>query len=168
MDTVNVILHGLHYFHVSRKGTEQEAKDARRSHHRDNRWRPYQGGGYSWFNSHVSEGYAMFEQFCNGYYYHMSWGSDNRTHHLPGLSIFAGANFLPAKPNRASPRDEHLANLPLGTIITILKESLTTPLGRRDPFWLIWKHVVFKLRHHYFGPSGGVLPLSCCCPFILV
>jgi hypothetical protein len=50
---------------------QQEAKDAHRSHHRDNRWRPYQGGGYSWFNSHISEGYAMFEQFCNGYYYHM-------------------------------------------------------------------------------------------------
>jgi hypothetical protein len=25
----------------------------------------------SWFNSHISEGYTMFEQFCNGYYYHM-------------------------------------------------------------------------------------------------
>ena len=29
-----------------------------------------QRGGYSWFNSHISEGYAMFEQFRNGYYYH--------------------------------------------------------------------------------------------------
>jgi len=93
-------------------------------------------------------------------------------------TIFAGANFLPAKQNRASPRGEHLANQPLGAIITIrplhalrlaiLTESLTTPLGRCHPFWLIWKHVVFKLRHHYFWPSGGVLPLSCCCPFILV
>ena len=93
-------------------------------------------------------------------------------------AIFAGANFLPAKQNRASPRGEHLANLPLGTIITIrplhgfgpaiLTESLTTPLGRRDPFWLVRNHHVFKLRHHYFGPSGGVLPLSCCCPFVLV
>ena len=62
-------------------------------------------------------------------------------------TIFAGANFLPAKQNRASPRGEHLANLPLGAIITIrplhalrlaiLKESLTTPLGRCHPFWLI-------------------------------
>ena len=52
------------------RGTEQEARDACRSHHSDNRWRPYKHGGYSWFNSHVSEGYAMFEQFRNGYYYH--------------------------------------------------------------------------------------------------
>ena len=58
----------LHYV----RGTEQEAtRDACRSHHSGNRWRPYQRGGYSWFNSHVSEGYAMFEQFRNGYYYHM-------------------------------------------------------------------------------------------------
>ena len=61
------ILQRLHYV----RGTEQEARDACRSHHSDNRWRPYQRGGYSWFNSHVSEGYAMFEQFRNGYYYHM-------------------------------------------------------------------------------------------------
>jgi hypothetical protein len=56
------ILQLLHYV----RGTEQEARDACRSHHSDNRWRPYQCGGYSWFNSHVSEGYAMFEQFLNG------------------------------------------------------------------------------------------------------
>ena len=62
-----LILHRLHYV----RGTEQEAKDACRSHHSDNRWRPYQRGGYSWFNSHISEGYTMFEQFRNGYYYHM-------------------------------------------------------------------------------------------------
>ena len=62
------ILQRLHYV----RGTEQEAsRDACRSHHSDNRWRPYQCGGYSWFNSHVSEGYAMFKQFRNGYYYHM-------------------------------------------------------------------------------------------------
>ena len=61
------ILQRLHYV----RGTEQEARDACRSHHSDNRWRPYQRGGYSWFNSHISEGYAMFEQFRNGYYYHM-------------------------------------------------------------------------------------------------
>jgi hypothetical protein len=63
-----LILHRLHYV----RGTEQEAKDACRSHHSNNRWRPYQRGGYSWFNySHISEGYTMFEQFRNGYYYHM-------------------------------------------------------------------------------------------------
>ena len=61
------ILQRLHYV----RGTEQEARDACRSHHSDNRWRPYQRGGYSWFNSHISEGYTMFEQFRNGYYYHM-------------------------------------------------------------------------------------------------
>jgi hypothetical protein len=42
------ILQRLHYV----RGTEQEAQDACRSHHSDNRWRPYQRGGYSWFNSH--------------------------------------------------------------------------------------------------------------------
>jgi hypothetical protein len=51
--------HRLHYL----RGTEQEAKDVCRSHHSDNRWRPYQRGGYSWLNSHISEGYTMFEQF---------------------------------------------------------------------------------------------------------
>ena len=35
------ILHRLHYV----RGTEQEAKDSCRSHHSDNRWRPYQRGG---------------------------------------------------------------------------------------------------------------------------
>jgi hypothetical protein len=34
------ILHRLHYV----RGTEHEAKDACRSHHSDNRWRPYQHG----------------------------------------------------------------------------------------------------------------------------
>ena len=52
-------LNRLHYV----RGTEQEARDACRSHHSDNRWRPHQRGGYSWFNSHISEGYTMFEQF---------------------------------------------------------------------------------------------------------
>ena len=35
------ILQRLHYV----RGTEQEARDACRSHHSDNRWRPYQSGG---------------------------------------------------------------------------------------------------------------------------
>ena len=60
------ILPRLHYV----RGTEQEAKDACKSHHSDDRLRPYQRGGYSWFNSHILEGYTMFEQFRNGYYFH--------------------------------------------------------------------------------------------------
>ena len=43
------ILHRLH----NMRGTEVEAKDACRLHHSDNRWRPYQCGGYSWFNLHI-------------------------------------------------------------------------------------------------------------------
>ena len=66
------ILQRLHYV----RGTEQEARDACRFADRimvttgGGWWRPYQRGGYSWFNSHISEGNAMFEQFRNGYYYH--------------------------------------------------------------------------------------------------
>ena len=55
--------------------------------------------------------------------------------------------FLTAKHLVPLSHGGHLANLPLGAIITIcplhgfgpaiLTESLTTPLGRRDPFWLI-------------------------------
>ena len=63
------ILHRLHNV----RGTEQdEARDACRSHNSDNRWRPYQRGGYSWFNSHISGGICNVRTiFRIGYYYQM-------------------------------------------------------------------------------------------------
>ncbi len=66
------ILGQLHYVCA----TAKEAYDTCRSQHSDNRWTPNQQGWSSWFNAHTSEGYLMFEQFRNGYYYHMPQCSD--------------------------------------------------------------------------------------------
>ncbi len=58
------ILNRLHYVRAKAK----EAHDTSKSHHSDNRWKQ---GQSNWFNWHTSKGYSMFEQFRNGYYYHM-------------------------------------------------------------------------------------------------
>ena len=59
-------LHKLARLHYVR-ATAREAAYAARANHSDNRWRPGDSGGPSWFRQHTAEGYGVFEQFRNGY-----------------------------------------------------------------------------------------------------
>ena len=79
------------------------------------------------------------------------------SHHLPASSWFflAGIIFLHAITEEHPHLGRRLANLPLTAINTsrplhgfgraLLKESLTTPLGRCVPFGLFRNHHVFQL-----------------------
>ena len=61
------ILSRLHYV----RDTLREAFETCHTNHSNNRWTPDQQNRASWFCKHTSDGYAMFEQFRNGHYFHM-------------------------------------------------------------------------------------------------
>ena len=53
----------LHFVRASRR----EAAEAYNAHSSNNRYRPGQGGGSSWYRSHIPEGYAAYQQFRDGH-----------------------------------------------------------------------------------------------------
>ncbi|KAL9183104.1 hypothetical protein ACHAXT_004891 [Thalassiosira profunda] len=49
------------------RATRREAAEAYNAHSSNNRYRPGQGGGSSWYRSHIPEGYAAYQQFRDGH-----------------------------------------------------------------------------------------------------
>ena len=54
------------------RATAEEAAATCGANHSNNKWRPGQNSGASWFTEHVPEGYGAFEQFRNGHNFSMN------------------------------------------------------------------------------------------------
>ena len=60
-------LRRIHYLRPSREA----AKHAAESNHSKNRYKPSERGRASWYKQNTHEGYGGYQQFLNGYYFHV-------------------------------------------------------------------------------------------------
>ena len=60
-------LRRIHYLRPSREA----AKHAAESNLSKNRFKPSERGRASWYNQNTHEGYGGYQQFLNGYYFHV-------------------------------------------------------------------------------------------------
>ena len=60
-------LRRIHYLRPSREA----ARHAAESNHSKNRYKSSERGRASWYNQNTHEGYGGYQQFLNGYYFHV-------------------------------------------------------------------------------------------------